>query len=122
MRFLADMGISPRVVADLARSGHDSIHLHAEGLGKLPDSKILEKAHRERRIVLTHDLDFGDLLAASGAPFPSVIIFRLKNMRPNNVMHYMRVILEQYSEALEQGAIISVNERRARVRTLPIAK
>ena len=83
MKFLADMGISPKTVAFLYSHGFEADHLHALGLQKLPDKKILEIALSERRIILTHDLDFGDLLAASGAKLPSVIIFRLKSAPPS---------------------------------------
>lgn len=44
MRFLADMGISPKTVAFLRGLGHDAVHLHALGLDRLPDSAILELA------------------------------------------------------------------------------
>ena len=37
MKFLADMGISPRTVAHLRRLGHDAVHLHDEGLVQLED-------------------------------------------------------------------------------------
>ena len=68
MKFLADMGISPRSAAFLRSLGHDAIHLHEEGLDRLSDASILSKAlDRRARIVLTHDLDFGDLVAASRA-------------------------------------------------------
>jgi len=63
MRFLADMGISPKVVELLRSQGHEALHLHEEGLGQLPDVDILKKARKEGRIVLTHDLDFAELLA-----------------------------------------------------------
>lgn len=53
MRFLADMGVSMRVVEWLRASGHDAIHLRDEGLQKLPNSEIVQKAIREGRIVLT---------------------------------------------------------------------
>jgi len=36
---------------------------------------VLEKARKEKCIVLRHDFDFGDLIAASGADLPSVVIF-----------------------------------------------
>lgn len=82
MKFLADMGISPKTVEFLNDSGHDAIHLHDQNLDKLPDSKILEKARGENRILLTNDLDFGELVAASSGNLPSVVIFRLRNMHP----------------------------------------
>ncbi len=50
----------------------------------MADSQILAKAHAEGFVVLAHDLDFTDLMAAGGAFSPSVIIFRLHNMRPES--------------------------------------
>jgi len=82
MKFLGDMGISPMTVRYLETLGYDAVHLLDEGLNRLPDSEILEKGQVESRIVLAHDLGFGDLLAASGDRLPSVVIFRLQNMKP----------------------------------------
>jgi predicted nuclease of predicted toxin-antitoxin system len=58
------MGVSATTAGALCAAGHDAVHLRDEGLITLPDTEILEKGRRERRIVLTFDLDFGDLLAA----------------------------------------------------------
>ena len=80
----------------------------------------MEKAREEGFILLTHDLDFGDLLAATGADLPSVVIFRLRNMRPEHVNRYLLKIISQYPEALEDGAIITVTEGRIRMRNLPL--
>ena len=47
MKFLADMGISPRVVEELRQKGHDAVHLLDDGLNRLPDGDVLEKTLRE---------------------------------------------------------------------------
>ena len=120
MRFLSDMGISPKTVTFLQNFGYDAIHLHEMGLDKLPDSDILEKSVNEGRILLTHDLDFGELLSRSGAKMPSVIIFRLRNMSPTQVNLYLQEIITKHRDLLQQGAIISVTEGQIRVRLLPI--
>jgi predicted nuclease of predicted toxin-antitoxin system len=122
MKFLADMGISPRSVAFLRSLGHDAIHLHAEGLDRLSDASILAKAQYEGRVVLTHDLDFGDLMAASKAQLPSVVIFRLRNMSADHLNRYLEIILANYQERLAAGVVISVTERQIRVRLLPIGQ
>src|ERR1051325_9222577 len=62
---------SKRTIASLREAGHDSVHLRDEGLMRMEDAGILDKARSEGRVVLTFDLDFGDLLAASGANLPS---------------------------------------------------
>ncbi len=120
MKFIANMGISPATVEFLVRLGHEATHLHAEGLDHLPDSAILEKARRESAIVLTSDLDFGELLALSGDQLPGVVIFRLQDMRPDNVNEHLRRVTTDHADALTQGAVISVSERSIRVRQLPI--
>lgn len=76
MNFLADMGISPKTIDFRREAGHDAVHLHEQGLDRLPDSDILRKARQERRVLLTHDLDFGELVAVSGTKLPSVITLR----------------------------------------------
>jgi predicted nuclease of predicted toxin-antitoxin system len=120
MKFLADMGISPRSVSRLRELGYDAVHLIERDLGRMTDNEILEVARLEGRVVLTSDLDFGDLLASSREALPSVIIFRLRDMRSPNVSHHLEQALKQHSGALEAGAIISLSERRIRIRSLPI--
>jgi predicted nuclease of predicted toxin-antitoxin system len=121
MKFLLDMGISPEMATILRNLGHDAVHLHEEGLDTLPDPAILERARDQGYILLTHDLDFADLVAASGAQLPSVVIFRLRNMRPEHVSKSMERVLSQSWKALEEGAILSVTESLIRVRLLPLA-
>ena len=120
MKFLADMGISPKTVDFLIALRFESIHLSALKLNKMLDSEILNKAKNEGFILLTHDLDFSELVAASKAKLPSVIIFRLRNMQPNNVNSTLKKIVTNHSSALKQGAIISVTDSQIRVRQLPI--
>lgn len=114
------MGISPSLVDALQELGHDSIHVAEVEAGRLPDPEILEKARNEGRVLLTHDLGFGELLAASGSDLPSVVTFRLRNMRPDNVKAYLGRVLAECSDALEHGAIVTVTEAAIRVRGLPL--
>jgi predicted nuclease of predicted toxin-antitoxin system len=114
------MGISPKTVGFLQQLGHGALHLQQHGLHRLKDWQILEKTLKEGRILLTHDLDFGDLLAASGADLPSVVIFRLRNMHPENVNRYLFKVISQYSDNLENGSILTITEGRIRIRRLPL--
>ena len=63
------MGVSQHIVQWLRQNGEDAVHLRDEGLQKLPDSTIFEKAHLEGRVVLKFDLDFGEIAAFSHAKF-----------------------------------------------------
>lgn len=120
MKFLADMGISPRTVNWLKNRGYDAVHLVEEGLETLPDDEILVKARNEGRILLTVDLDFGYLLAISGEQLPSVILFRLGNERYEIIHERLAEVLSLCERDLATGVIVSVTDETYRVRRLPI--
>jgi predicted nuclease of predicted toxin-antitoxin system len=120
VKFLADMGIAIATVHWLRAEGHDAIHLHEQGLDQLPDPDIIEKARAEGRILLVHDLDFSQLMALSGARLPSVVTFRLMDMRPESVNKSLTEVLLKFPRELEQGSLLSIREHRIRVRDLPI--
>ena len=120
MKFLADMAISQSTILFLRSLGYNAIHLREQGLQKISDTEIIEKAHQESRIILTFDLDFSAIMAASKDVNPSIIIFRLKNAKPDNLNARLLQVIEKSSYALENGAIISVEETNHRVRSLPI--
>ncbi len=120
IKFLADMGISLRTVSWLREQNYDVVHLRDEGLQTLPDEKILAKAKREQRTILTVDLDFPQLLAISGDDLPSVILFRLGNQNYNLINQRLSIVLRDCAEALKTGAIVSVTDRIFRIRLLPI--
>jgi predicted nuclease of predicted toxin-antitoxin system len=122
MRFLADMCVDLRVVRWLKVQGHDATHLRDEGLHRMPNGEVFKKAIEEERIVLTFDLDFGEIAAFTEGQKASVILFRLKNTRTPHVIERLSVIIERSEEALKKGAVIVVEETRHRVRYLPVGE
>ena len=122
MRFLADAGVSPKTVEFLKQLGHEAIHVRTLGLQQATDSELVDRARADSSVVVTFDLDFGDLLAVGVLDKPSVIIFRLADERPDSVNQRLsRVIAERVSE-LESGSLILVEDTRYRVRKLPIRR
>ena len=120
MRFLADMGISKRSVDWLRSRGHDIIHLSEQGLQCMLDVDVFKKAKGEKRIILTMDLDFGQIVAASKTTSPSVVVFRLSNERSENINKRLEELLSKCSNDMREGSIISVSDNNIRVRHLPI--
>src|SRR5881628_1728013 len=100
------MGLSMRTVRALREAGEDIVHLREEGLHRLPDSQILEKAGRESRVIVTFDLDFGELLALGSHVLPSVVIFRMRNQTPAVVTSHLLRVISECGAALETGAIV----------------
>ena len=114
------MGVSSSVTKWLKIHGYDATHLIDEQLQRLSDDLIFEKAIKEIRIILTFDLDFGEILFHLQATQPSVIIFRLENQTPRNVIRHLENILANYSEQLTDGTVLLITEKKYRIRKLPI--
>jgi len=122
MRFLADAGLSPLTVDFLIELGHEAIHVRTLGLRRAPDLDIVARASADSSVVLTFDLDFGDVLALGVLDKPSVIIFRLSDERPQSVNRRLSEVVSDRSRELESGALILVEDTRYRVRKLPIGR
>ena len=119
MRFLADMGVSTGVVEWLRNQGHDAKHLRDEGLHRMPNGEIFTKAIHENRIIITFDLDFGEIVALAKGKRASIILFRLHNTRTSHLLDRLSAVLKDSAKALEEGAVVVVEESRHRVRYLP---
>ena len=103
-------GLSQSTVKALRAANHDAVHLRDEGLIRLPDPDIVKKAIAENRIVLTFDLDFGDILAIARSQAPSVVIFRLRNQTPEAVNPRLFHIIHDCAADLARGAIVIVED------------
>jgi len=73
MRFLADENVPAIVVRRRALLGHDIVSIRDVARG-LPDNDVLQRTGRERRVLLTFDLDFGELARSARLPVDAGII------------------------------------------------
>lgn len=121
MKILIDMNLSPDWVPVLKAAGFDSVHWSRIGNPKAADSVIMDVARTEGYIVFTHDLDFGSALALTNASGPSVIQVRSQKILPSDLSSMVISVLTKHQPQLEAGALIVVDETRARVRILPLS-
>ena len=120
MKILADQHISPRTVEFLKSLGHDAVRVSERLPRNAPDPAILALALAEGRVVLSQDLDFTGLIATSGNNAPSLIVLRLGSPNVEHVNKVLQAILPVVDQAVQTGAIVSVDDGRVRVRRLPI--
>src|SRR5438552_11847767 len=120
MRFPADAGVSPETVEFLKQLGHEAVHVRTLGLQRAADAELVERARADSSVVLTFDLDFGEILALGILDKPSVIIFRPADERADSVNQSLSTVLAERLAELPSGALILVEDTRYRVRKLPI--
>ena len=122
MRLLLDMNLSPLWCAILQSAGHDTVHWSEIGSLNAPDLELMAWAQNDVRVVVTHDLDFGAILAATQAAGPSVIQLRTQGVLPAQGDTLLVDALEQYGQMLDDGALVVVEPSRARARVLPLRR
>jgi len=120
MKLLVDMNLSPAWVSFLAAKGFEAIHWSEVGPGGAPDSVLMEWAAAHDHIVLTADLDFGSILAATQSKRPSVVQVRSDILAPRFIGAAVVAAIRQAEQELLVGALVSVDAARARLRVLPL--
>jgi len=116
MRFLIDMNLSPALASQLRAEGHDVVHALDDGQGNLSDREIFARAARESRIVVTFDLDFGEIAQGAHERRSGIILLRLKRAGRSYLRSRLGVAIAEAGEALEAGAVVLVEDARIRVR------
>jgi predicted nuclease of predicted toxin-antitoxin system len=120
MKLLINMNLSPRWVELLKKAGSDAAHRSKLGASNASDAEIMTFARLNGYVVLTHDLDFGAILAATQGTKPSVVQIRSENVAPQAIGQPVIDALRQMTAELEGGALLTVDPSRARLRFLPL--
>lgn len=122
MKILIDMNLSPDWVDRFAASKIESIHWSTVGDPKAEDSEIMRYAVNGGYVVFTHDLDFGAILAATRASGPSVIQVRTQDVLSQRIAEIIISVVKHDELTLADGALITIDEAKARVRILPLRR
>lgn len=120
MKLLLNMNIHRDMDVPLKERGHDCRHIGDIGMARAKDIDIVAEAKKTGETIITHDLDYGHLLAFSGESTPSVIILRLRNLQTNEIISRLDSVWSEIESALEKGAIVSISDKSLRIRNLPI--
>lgn len=122
MKFLLNMNTPRELGRRLTAKGHECRHVGNIGMSQASDVEIMEEAKTNKEVIITHDLDYGHLLAFSGESKPSVIIFRLRNTHADNL--FVRIInaWSEIEKPLFEGAIVVIEDSVIRIRKLPIVQ
>jgi predicted nuclease of predicted toxin-antitoxin system len=122
MNMLVDMNLSPLWVPFLRQQGSVAEHWSQMGPPTAPDRKIMAWARQHGYGVLTHDLDFGSILAATSDPGPSVIQLRMQDVLPEAAGAVTVQAIIQHQSLISAGALLSIESSRRRIRVLPLRR
>jgi predicted nuclease of predicted toxin-antitoxin system len=118
VKIIIDVNLSPDWVAVLRNAGHEAVHWSEIGPQNADDEEIVVRAERDGAMIMTRDLDFGAYLVLAGRTRPSVIQVRAKRTSADRYADLVLKALHQTRFELEQGALVTVDFERVRVRLL----
>jgi predicted nuclease of predicted toxin-antitoxin system len=123
VRLLIDNALSPEVARGLQGAGYDAVHVRELGAQEAADADLFELAASEGFVIVSTDTDFGTILALRHAASPSVVLLRHgAPRRPPAQVALLAQVLPRLAEELVRGCIVVIDERRIRVRLLPIGR
>ncbi len=120
MKFVIDMNLSPLWEETFMQAGIEARHWSKTGSPRAADRDIMQWARDHDHVVFTHDLDFGAILAATQAQAPSVLQLRSQDPTPDHCGRMVLGVVAKFEKELTAGALISVDENRARLSILPL--
>jgi predicted nuclease of predicted toxin-antitoxin system len=113
MRLLLDENVEYRLAGWLRAQGHDVTAIAYDYPASLKDREVLAIAHRERRILLTNDRDFGELIVRHQQQHAGVIYFRMPAATAEEKLTRLQAVFAQHAGHLER--LIVVTETAIRV-------
>jgi predicted nuclease of predicted toxin-antitoxin system len=116
MRFLADECLHVGIVAMLRDAGHE-VTAVASGDTGATDEVVLERALRERAVLLTADKDFGKIAVARGAASSGIVLFRRSVADPVGAAARLLALIQKHGTALH-GLYAVITPARSRLRRL----
>lgn len=114
MRFLFDQSADFRLIPELTGAGHDVTAVSRDYPGGVDDQTVLATAVRERRILVTADLDFGEMVVRQGLPHASIILMRLPGAALATKLARLHAVLRHHADQLDRFIVVAEQSIRVR--------
>ncbi len=116
MKFLADECCDKALVEALREDGHDVVYA-TESLQGAPDETVLARAFSEKRLLITEDKDFGELVYRLKKPTRGIILLRFDVSDRVFKIPRLRELLKHESQKLS-GSFVVLEREKVRIRSL----
>lgn len=114
MKFKLDENLSPSL-ANLFDSSHDVHSVAQEGLSGQGDTRVIEACTRERRALITFDLDFANIVAYPPSTLSGIVVLRLSSQAHSHAEAALRRVLALLAHETLAGALWIVEDQRIRI-------
>jgi predicted nuclease of predicted toxin-antitoxin system len=115
VKFKLDENLSPSLAALFATEGHEAHSVVQQSLGGRPDARVIDVCRREQRALLTHDLDFSNILTYQPEQYAGIVVFRLADQSHAAVKTATARVVDLLPAEPLRGTLWIVEETRIRI-------
>ena len=115
MRFLLDESAELRLAGQLTQLGHDVTSITRNHQPGLSDREVLQIVAGERRVLITNDADFGELVVRHHVAHAGVILFRMKDEGVDAKFERLLDAIEEFPDDLDQLLVVTREDIRLRI-------
>ena len=122
MLFLTDANIFIPMVEGLRGLGHDVFDIKEAGLEKLSDDDIFQLAQNQKRILISMDKDFSNILIYPPGDHHGIIVAKLYRLKVNEATQIFLNTIQALRTEDIQGNVVIIDRNRARIRKEKLKK
>lgn len=111
MKFLADVNVEKQIIDYLKKSGYNILWVPDLDC-RMIDEKILEVANKEKRILITNDKDFGDIIFRQKHISTGIILIHIKDQNTQHKLRLLQKLLLAYGI---YGNFVVLTEKKVRI-------
>lgn len=110
IKFIADVNIEKPIIDYLSENSYD-IKWIPDYNCEIPDEELLKLANKEKRILITNDKDFGEIVFLQKRLSAGVILLRIKEQRTEDKVLLIEKLLQDYSDKILKHFIVITKEK-----------
>jgi predicted nuclease of predicted toxin-antitoxin system len=118
MLWLIDECVDAAVASQLRDAGHDVICV-SDIAPRATDLQVMDRANHEKRLLLTEDKDFGDLVFRQARPVPGLVLLRIGSAQRSRKGARLMSVIERFGDTLV-GRYTVIEGARFRSRPLRV--
>ncbi len=116
MNFFTDECICQTTIDFLRSQGHDVMTTNDAGLRETEDEFLLSYAASKKRIFLTRDMHFSNILVYPPSMHLGLIVLKIKPHTVEAVHKMLKIALSKFDQEKIQQTLIIVDQKKFRVR------
>lgn len=115
MKIKLDENLDVRLAGLIERAGHDVETVRNQGLGGESDQRIFDVCRAEKRVLISQDLDFSNVLRFPPGSFHGLVVLRGRDQLLRTIRRLLRATLALMEREPVAGKLWIVDENRIRI-------